>query len=354
MTEHLLEILIRGAAAGINFTLFLHFAMRFKQGWVARLGALFLFATAVWTLYSSPVTSALFGELAPVGYFFSLFNSVFFWWFATALFDDEFRWRLWRFTPFAAIGGMQLVRLQMPETAAAEATFFLHQIFVLAMMGHAMFLAISEAANDLIEERRRFRIFFAASIAATGIVIAVVETVDLFAPLVDQLSWLQATAIFSLSVLFAYWLLSVRTSLVMPPVLVSTPPPIAAKAAVSPTLRAADRPIFDRLIAMMEAGTYRREGLTVAQLASDVGAPEHVLRRLINQELGHRNFSAFLNGWRIADAKRALSDPEKARSQILQIALEVGYGSIGPFNRAFKEAVGVTPSEFRKKALGEG
>jgi AraC-like DNA-binding protein len=31
--------------------------------------------------------------------------------------------------------------------------------------------------------------------------------------------------------------------------------------------------------------------------------------------------------------------------------LEAGFGSIGPFNRAFREAYGVTPTEFRR---GEG
>jgi AraC-like DNA-binding protein len=35
---------------------------------------------------------------------------------------------------------------------------------------------------------------------------------------------------------------------------------------------------------------------------------------------------------------------------VLSIALEVGYGSIGPFNRAFKARMGMTPSRFRKAA----
>lgn len=81
--------------------------------------------------------------------------------------------------------------------------------------------------------------------------------------------------------------------------------------------------------------------------------PEHQLRALINGELGHRNFSAFLNAYRLTEAKRLLADPEQARRQVLQIALDVGFGSIAPFNRAFKEATGRTPTEFRKEKLGE-
>ena len=81
--------------------------------------------------------------------------------------------------------------------------------------------------------------------------------------------------------------------------------------------------------------------------------PEHQLRKLINGALGFRNFSAFLNARRIPDAKAVLADPDNAKRQVLQIALDLGYGSIAPFNRAFKEATGQTPTEFRKTALGE-
>jgi len=42
-----------------------------------------------------------------------------------------------------------------------------------------------------------------------------------------------------------------------------------------------------------------------------------------------------------------LSDPACDRRPILTLALEAGFGSIGPFNRAFRERHGVSPSEFR-------
>lgn len=102
----------------------------------------------------------------------------------------------------------------------------------------------------------------------------------------------------------------------------------------------------------MEEGAWREEGLTVATLAAKVGVPEHQLRALINGHLGCRNFSAFLNSYRLEEAKRILADPSEARRQVFQVALDVGFGSIAPFNRAFKEATGQTPTEFRKAALG--
>ena len=75
------------------------------------------------------------------------------------------------------------------------------------------------------------------------------------------------------------------------------------------------------------------------------------MRRLINQRLGHRNFNAFLNGYRLDDVVAALADPAQEAVPILTIALDAGFQSLGPFNRAFKSRIGMTPSEFRRAQL---
>jgi AraC-like DNA-binding protein len=68
------------------------------------------------------------------------------------------------------------------------------------------------------------------------------------------------------------------------------------------------------------------------------------VRRAINGHLGHRNFNEFLHGYRLSEAAaRLLSHP---RLPILTIALDDGYGSIGPFNRGFRARFGMTPSEY--------
>jgi len=69
---------------------------------------------------------------------------------------------------------------------------------------------------------------------------------------------------------------------------------------------------------------------------------------LINKHFGYQNFSEFLNSYRISAAKTTLKDPEQARLSVLTIALDLGYGSIGPFNRACKQTTGFTPSKYRK------
>src|SRR5262249_47866639 len=70
---------------------------------------------------------------------------------------------------------------------------------------------------------------------------------------------------------------------------------------------------------------WREEGLTVAGLALRVGVPETRLRRLIGDQLGHRNFPAFVNASRIAAAKRRLSDPREARVSVSTIAFDTGF-----------------------------
>jgi AraC-like DNA-binding protein len=78
--------------------------------------------------------------------------------------------------------------------------------------------------------------------------------------------------------------------------------------------------------------------------------PEYKLRAFIHQELGFRNFNAMLHVYRIAEASEILADASKSSLPILTIALSVGYQSITPFNNAFRELKGATPSEFRKAA----
>jgi AraC-like DNA-binding protein len=102
---------------------------------------------------------------------------------------------------------------------------------------------------------------------------------------------------------------------------------------------------------MAEERPYRAEGFSIAALAQRLGEPEYRLRRTINGELGYRNFTAFLNVFRLAEVREALADPAQREVPILTIAIDAGFGSIGPFNRAFREAEGMTPSEYRGARL---
>jgi AraC-like DNA-binding protein len=114
---------------------------------------------------------------------------------------------------------------------------------------------------------------------------------------------------------------------------------------------AVDRQLLAKLEAFMGDGGWRTEGLAIGAVAQALETPEHRLRRLINQKLGHRNFADFVNGHRIEAAKRRLADPADARTTVAAIAFDLGYGSLGPFNRAFRAATGASPTEWRSRAL---
>ncbi len=131
-------------------------------------------------------------------------------------------------------------------------------------------------------------------------------------------------------------------------------PPLDMGATSMPPPDAADVRMGEALNrSMQQDRAYRLENLTISTLASMLSVPEYRLRRHINQRLGHRNFNSYVNGLRLAEAKAALADRTRPELPVLTIALTAGFQSIGPFNRAFKAATGLTPTEFRKKNIAD-
>lgn len=106
----------------------------------------------------------------------------------------------------------------------------------------------------------------------------------------------------------------------------------------------------DRILRLMtEEAVYAQPNLKVADLARRLGEAEYKVSRSI-AGLGFRNFNQMANRFRIEEAKRRLADPALRRLPILTIAYDCGFGSIGPFNRAFKVETGLTPLAFRGRA----
>lgn len=101
--------------------------------------------------------------------------------------------------------------------------------------------------------------------------------------------------------------------------------------------------------ALNEEKVYLTPGLSIGGLAKRLAMPEYRLRALINKRLGYRNFNALLHEHRLRDACAQLADAGKAHLPILTIALDVGYQSITPFNQAFRDAMGCTPSAYRRQ-----
>lgn len=188
--------------------------------------------------------------------------------------------------------------------------------------------------DDLVDKRRRLRRAILIAMLALGIGITAVEITFGSTPLPGHIYVLQAAAFLALGLAAVFW--------------VSTPAgdlwrtPMVQQPAGNPADRAA-------VLVAMEEGAWRTEGLTVSELARDLGIADHHLRRVINQDLGFRNFSTFLNSYRIAHACERLADPNQQGVTILEIAYDSGFASLSPFNKAFRAAEGCSPTEFRAR-----
>jgi len=102
-----------------------------------------------------------------------------------------------------------------------------------------------------------------------------------------------------------------------------------------------------RLTALLrDEAVYADPDLRISDVAARLGEPEHRVSRCVGAALGFANFNRLINYHRIDLAKHLLAAPHEQRS-ILEIALDCGFASIGPFNRAFKAETGMTPRAWR-------
>jgi AraC-like DNA-binding protein len=100
---------------------------------------------------------------------------------------------------------------------------------------------------------------------------------------------------------------------------------------------------------MRKEQVYLEPRLTLAELASRLGIPSNYLSQAINQQAGC-NFHDYVNRYRIEAAKADLADPAQAERSVLAIAMDAGFHSKSAFYATFKEFVGMTPSEYRRRA----
>ena len=89
------------------------------------------------------------------------------------------------------------------------------------------------------------------------------------------------------------------------------------------------------------------EALTLSALSKKLGFSEYYLSRKF-KEISGMHFRDYL---RYRSLAFALKDVRDTRKGLLDIALDHGFSSHEAFSRAFKEAYGVTPSEYRSKPV---
>lgn len=100
---------------------------------------------------------------------------------------------------------------------------------------------------------------------------------------------------------------------------------------------------------MEQERIYRVEGLSLPAFCAAVSEEglrinPRQLSEYVNLRL-EKNFNAFINEARIGEACKLLR--EDRNLSVLEIAMQVGFNSKSTFNAAFKDATGLTPSEYR-------
>ena len=228
-------------------------------------------------------------------------------------------------------------------------SFYIIHLVSLGLIADLARVAFTDRADDLVEQRRIIRLWLPLLVAAQAGTVLIAELVA--APADPPAAMRLFNSMMILAIKLFAGLALLKTD---PELLVETEEGILEEIEQTPDLNPSEQVLHDKLIAAMEEGAYRTQGLTIAALAEHLDTPEHRLRALINRRLGYRNFSAFLNRHRIAEARRKLSDRDEVDLPVLTIAMDLGYNSLPTFNRAFRSETGTTPSEFRRLAIADG
>lgn len=331
-----LEVFLRGGAIATLLFCATVFASRGplnrKDGSVAVL----CLGLCAYMMVSSPSIGIEAGIVFTVLVAISAIVPVLVYWTALELFQDNPIFARWQFV----VCGLIIATAWLSFTSISLGA--VRGICVIALFSHLVAVVILGHEDDLIETRRRFRRWFLLAVACFAIVITILEATgaDRGLPVVFYL--LHALVFWGLAAAFLLW--AVRVD---PTIWLISRKNALQNGEISPIQRA----LIGRINAAMAEKLWEREGLTLSQMAQALDTQEHRLRSAINQGMGHRNFSSFINGYRIARAKELLSNPSLPERTVLSVAYDVGFASLGPFNRAFREATGQTPTEYRQAAL---
>jgi AraC-like DNA-binding protein len=341
-------IFLRGLAMGLMLSLILTTSLLYPRHYAARL--LILLCCGISGYIVAPLLYQRTDWFYLAGSFSDTIPLVFLL-FAQAIFADHARptktslliGALYLFTGYAAswIRGAEGL-----TGTVGDVLWLTSRSTILVVMVYSLVMILRQWREDLVQPRRLLRLVVTAVVCGYILGVVTIETSMGGTTIPLWLETLHSAGIVLSSLVF-----SASLVILGPQQLVaSNSSGATAPGETSP----ADQLEMDAIIAAMEVQhLYRDMTLTIRRLAEQLSIPEHRLRGHINRQLGYRNFSDFLNRYRIAETRRRLRTTEEARIPVLTIAMDAGYRSMTTFNKAFKAMEGQTPKEYRKKHLSE-
>ena len=342
-----IDIALRGATVALLLVLAASLFRGFGTVLAGRLAAAFALGSAAHAVTASiGVTPPVSPAHAPV-IALSTGNVVVFWLFTRALFDETFRVRGWHALVWAAVTAFSFVNcMWLAPASGVRSAIIAVNLLALGFIVLAVAQTIASWSSDLVEGRRRVRVFIVSAAALYGGLNAVLQISLSGSGSAEIANTVNSAVLAAVVAAISIAMMRVDGADLFP-----APPEVQAEASEAAVVEssAADQKLIDALMRLMgDERIYRHDNVTIGALATKLGIPEYRLRRLINQRLGYRNFNVFLNEHRIAEAKAALADPSQAEVPVITIAMDAGFQSLGPFNRAFKATTGVTPTEYRR------
>jgi AraC-like DNA-binding protein len=104
------------------------------------------------------------------------------------------------------------------------------------------------------------------------------------------------------------------------------------------------------LLVMEKDKVFVKADIRLQDVAQMIGLTPHQLSQLINERSG-KNFSDFLNHYRIEEFKLRIIQRESSQLTLVGLAMEIGFNSKTSFNNTFKKITGQTPSEYKRSLL---
>lgn len=312
-------------------------------------GTLAYLSKAPHAIVQFPPVLALVGAFAPALTLVATMGAALTWLFAVELYGDHGRFDRRRLIPVAIVFIISSAAIVSPPNVA-RILWLLHSFTTVALMGHVLMVLAGTWQNDLVERRRLVATPVFAISAIYSIGLGFVQTVAVFDHATRQPSLFNASVLLFSSTL-AIFVFGQFSAVLFGDETESVAMTAKPKRAAQANLSNSDTNLVFALENIMKVEKlYRTQSLRITTLAERLHVPEHRLRQLLNYSLGYRNFNAYIAHWRIAEAKDALRDPEQILVPISTIAIDSGFQSLAPFNRAFRGETGMTPTEYRAEA----
>lgn len=246
---------------------------------------------------------------------------------------------------FALAASLILLQTWLPSLHGSSLVAMLYKLLTL-LSSTVLLLPLVEATEGLRamsdKKERSFRLLFAAGYGLL-LLCSLAASLPMLAPWQEEIK----TGLAALAFLAASLAIHHRLH---HPILQLQEQPHESKQRKKTQSVECDPAIARKIKAQLEQEQiYLDAEIKVADLAEKINEQEYKVTQCITGELQFRNFNHMLNTHRIAKAQKLLADPNCAETSILTIAMDSGFNSVGPFNRAFKALVGKTPSEYRSE-----